>query len=189
MNATLQSPHAPDRRTLRRLVPIAGALGAIGIVSGAMAAAASPANAGKAELVVKTAMNAKLGDILVTTKGFTLYRYTPDTATKVACTGSCAAYWPPLVLTGGAVVPTGTGVTGLGTIKDPNGKLQVTYKGHPLYTYKGDTAPGTTNGQGVLKTWYAVTVSVPRLTAKTSRSSGSGATSTTKASGSGGYGY
>ncbi len=101
----------------------------------------------KSALMVDEVANATLGPILVTTKGFTLYRYALDEANKVMCTGSCAITWPPLLLPAGVTIPTGgKGVTALGTVRDPNGKLQVTFKGHPLYTYVGDKKPGSIKG-------------------------------------------
>ena len=75
------------------------------------------------------------------------------------CTGSCAAYWPPV--TGNPTA--GPGVTGrLGTIKRPGGTEQATYDGHPLYTYIGDRARGQANGNKIDLNggyWYEVRVS------------------------------
>jgi len=156
-------------RVAKRLWPlatVAGTLAALGAM--AVPSSATLVSHAKSTLIVKEASNAKLGKILVTMAGRTLYRYTPDTTTTVACTGGCASLWPPLVLPTGATVPTGgTGVTGLGTIKDPSGKLQVTFKGHPLYTYAGDTEPGETNGQGVDNLWFVVTTTTARLATST----------------------
>lgn len=163
-------------RRLRAVV--AGSIGlaavaAASVVASSGAAATSRPQAASAE--VKLAMNAKLGDILVDAKGYTLYRYTPDKFGVVACTGGCAAYWPPLTLPTGATKAVGAkGVSGLGTVKDPNGKLQVTYRGHPLYTYAGDSKPGQIRGQGVQGTWYVVTKGVKPLTAKATTSTTGG---------------
>jgi predicted lipoprotein with Yx(FWY)xxD motif len=77
--------------------------------------------------------------VLTNAKGLTLYSFAPDTASTSKCYGSCAAYWPPV--TGKPAA--GSGVTGkLGTIKRTDGSTQVTYNGHPLYTYVGDSGPG-----------------------------------------------
>jgi predicted lipoprotein with Yx(FWY)xxD motif len=82
-------------------------------------------------------------NVLADAKGFTLYWFVPDTATKSNCNGSCAAYWPPVK----GPATAGAGVTGkLGTIKRSDGSTQATYNGHPLYTYVGDTAPGQAHG-------------------------------------------
>jgi predicted lipoprotein with Yx(FWY)xxD motif len=84
--------------------------------------------------------------VLTNASGFTLYWFGPDSPHHSNCDGSCAAYWPPV--TGRPVA--GDGVTArLGTIERPGGVLQVTYGGHPLYTYVGDGAPGQVNGNNI----------------------------------------
>jgi predicted lipoprotein with Yx(FWY)xxD motif len=97
--------------------------------------------------------------VLANAKGFTLYWFVPDTATRSNCNGSCAAYWPPVQ----GPATAGPGVTGkLGTIKRSDGSTQATYNGHPLYTYVGDTAPGQAHGDGLNLNgglWHEVTVS------------------------------
>jgi predicted lipoprotein with Yx(FWY)xxD motif len=85
-------------------------------------------------------------NLLTNANGLTLYWFAPDTSTKSACYGSCAAYWPPV--TGNPVA--GPGVTGrLGTITRTDGTTQATYDGHPLYTYIGDHAPGQASGNNL----------------------------------------
>jgi len=84
--------------------------------------------------------------VLTNAKGFTLYSFAPDTPATSKCYGSCAAYWPPVTGTA-AVRP---GVPGrVGTIKRTDGSAQLTYNGHPLYTYIGDTAPGQARGNNL----------------------------------------
>jgi predicted lipoprotein with Yx(FWY)xxD motif len=84
--------------------------------------------------------------VLTNAKGFTLYSFAPDTPATSKCYGSCAAYWPPV--TGAAA--TSSGVPGrVGTIKRTDGSEQLTYNGHPLYTYIGDTAPGQARGNNL----------------------------------------
>jgi predicted lipoprotein with Yx(FWY)xxD motif len=143
-----------------RLLPvglIAGGVAAATLAQISAAAVAPASSKGKSAVVVETAKNPKLGTILVTTKGFTLYLYTLDKSGKVACTGKCATFWPPLVLPPGATKPAGgKGVRGLGTVRDPDGKLQVTFKGHPLYRFVEDKKPGSVLGQGVEKTWFVL---------------------------------
>ncbi len=97
-----------------------------------------------------------LTTVLTDSQGLTLYYLTTDSATSSTCTGSCASIWPPLLHTSGT--PTlAPGIPGtLAVIQDQNG-AQVTYNGHPLYTYSGDTKPGEANGQGLLGTWFVVT--------------------------------
>jgi predicted lipoprotein with Yx(FWY)xxD motif len=130
----------------------------------AVSAASTKPEAKGTAAVVKEMKIAKLGTVLVDRDGLTLYRFTPDTTTKVACTGTCASLWPPLVVSGGTRVLGGSaGIAGLGTVKDPDGALQVTFRGHPLYTYIGDTKPGSAAGQGLKGKWFAVTPSVAPL--------------------------
>jgi predicted lipoprotein with Yx(FWY)xxD motif len=96
-----------------------------------------------------------LGTVLVDSNGMTLYLNTQDTATTSTCTGDCAATWPPLTSTGAAKAGSGVQSAQLGTLMVGNSD-QVTYYGHPLYTYSGDSAAGDTNGEGVGGVWYAV---------------------------------
>lgn len=115
-----------------------------------------------------------VGTVLDDSKGFTLYHLTSERASNIQCTGNCATTWPPLVAPGGNV-PSASGLTGkLGTVTRPDGGVQVTYNGLPLYTYSGYSAPGQANGQGISGVWFAVPAS---------GGSGSGASS-----GGGGYG-
>jgi len=97
--------------------------------------------------------------LLTSTNGLTLYWFAPDTSTTSKCTGSCATYWPPLK----GPVSAGSGVSGtLGVITRPDGTMQATYDGHPLYTYAGDTSPGQNKGNGLNVSggaWHEVTVS------------------------------
>src|SRR5262245_10054599 len=84
--------------------------------------------------------------VLTNSKGLTLYSFAPDTATASKCYGSCAALWPPVTGTTAA----GSSLPGkVGTIKRTDGSQQLTYNGHPLYTYVGDSAPGQTNGNNL----------------------------------------
>lgn len=97
----------------------------------------------------------ELGPFLVDAGGMTLYTFGNDTEGNSTCTGSCAATWPPLTVAPGTALVAGGGVTGqLATITRDDGALQVTYNGHPLYHYRGDTAPGDTKGQGYAGLWF-----------------------------------
>jgi predicted lipoprotein with Yx(FWY)xxD motif len=84
--------------------------------------------------------------VLTNGKGFTLYSFAPDSPTTSKCYGSCAAYWPPVIGSSAA----GSGLPGkTATIRRTDGSLQLTYDGHPLYTYIGDSAPGQASGNNV----------------------------------------
>ena len=97
--------------------------------------------------------------VLTDANGLTLYWFAPDTSTTSKCTGSCTAYWPPVI----GVPKAGPGVTGsLGTVSRGGRTVQATYDGHPLYTYIGDNGPGQANGNKVDLNggyWYEVRVS------------------------------
>jgi predicted lipoprotein with Yx(FWY)xxD motif len=119
-------------------------------------------------------LSGQAATVLATTGGMTLYYFKSDTASSSACSGACSRTWPALMASGSNV--TGSGLPGtLATLKDANGQ-QVTYNGHPLYTYAGDRAQTDANGQGIEGKWFAATPNLATL----SSSSGSGS--------SGGYG-
>jgi predicted lipoprotein with Yx(FWY)xxD motif len=83
--------------------------------------------------------------VLTNARGFTLYSFAPDTPASSKCYGSCAAYWPPVT---GTVA--GQDLSGkVATITRTGGSRQLTYNGHPLYTYIGDTAPGQARGNNL----------------------------------------
>jgi predicted lipoprotein with Yx(FWY)xxD motif len=116
---------------------------------GGSAAATAPAASTGHAATVAVADNAGLGKILVDSQGRTLYLFRADSGTKSACTGACAAAWPPLRASGKPVAGAGISASKLGTSARSDGKPQVTYNGHPLYLYAGDSNPGDTNGQGL----------------------------------------
>jgi predicted lipoprotein with Yx(FWY)xxD motif len=142
---------------------------ALGGTSSASSAAASH---GARVALGKTA----LGRILVDGRGRTLYLFEKDTRGRSACYGACAAYWPPLL---SAVRPQqGNGVRAslLGVARRKDGKRQVTYAGHPLYTYVGDTKAGMTTGEGLTDfggSWDAVAASGRSVESTSSTSDGS----------------
>ena len=100
--------------------------------------------------IIKTTsatVNGKSVTILTNAQGMTLYYFKPDTATKSACTGSCASNWPPLVFTGSGSPASDTALPGtLSVVTDTHGQ-QLEYNGHLLYRFSGDTAPGQTHGE------------------------------------------
>ena len=127
----------------------------------APAATATPAAASApSSITVGTGTSASLGTFLTGPNGFTLYTLSSDPMNGTSCTGSCATFWPPLIVASGGSVTGASGVTGtLATFSRPDGTTQVTYNGHALYYFKKDTAPGQTKGQGVVAfggTWLVV---------------------------------
>ncbi|MDX6337794.1 MAG: hypothetical protein QOG05_5134 [Streptosporangiaceae bacterium] len=127
-----------------------------------------------------------IGPVLADAKGFTLYWYAKDTQMSSACTGSCATAWPPVA--GKPAAAMGVRLVGkFGTITRGNGGLQATYKGHPLYTYAGDSAPGQVKGNGLGGIWHALRVnSIGAVSPGMVMSSSSPMPSASKSSG--GYG-
>jgi predicted lipoprotein with Yx(FWY)xxD motif len=112
--------------------------------------AATLALAGGATGGAKVAVaKSPLGRILVDSKGITLYDFVKDKGTTSVCYGACAALWPPLITKGKPVAGLGVRASLLGTTKRKDGKLEVTYNGHPLYYFVTDTKPGQTTGQAV----------------------------------------
>jgi predicted lipoprotein with Yx(FWY)xxD motif len=117
---------------------------ALAVLGGSVAAAGSSA----ATAAGGTLQTIRIGGVtvLANAKGLTLYSFAPDTATRSACYGTCAVYWPPVT----GPVTAGPGITGkLATIKRSDGSIQATYDGHPLYTYVGDSAAGQANGNNL----------------------------------------
>jgi predicted lipoprotein with Yx(FWY)xxD motif len=129
------------------------ALLAVAGVGVAMAATMSSSSGG----TVKAAKSSKFGSLLVSSTGMTLYHYTPDKHATIKCTGACAKFWPPLVVTGKAKAGAGISAAKLSTVMRPDGKTQVTYAGLTLYRYAGDKKAGDVKGQGFEKIWFAVT--------------------------------
>jgi len=159
--------HSPRMAWLRDGLPRALAgVGAVSVlalvllgvaVAGAATAPSAPApsSSSASGQALKT-IQIKGVTVLTNAKGMTLYWFAPDTPTKSACYGSCAAYWPPVY----GAQKAGLGVTGkLGTIKRTDGTIQATYDGHPLYTYIGDSHPGQATGNDIDLNggfWYEV---------------------------------
>ena len=137
---------------------LAVALAAAGVAAAAavthQSSAASSATAGRVTL-----HKTKIGNVLATSSGRTLYLFMKDRNGKSACYGKCATYWPPLMKKGALRAGAGVKASLLGTTKRKNGKAQVTYKGHPLYLFKLDHAAGQIAGQRQNffgGKWYAV---------------------------------
>ena len=140
--------------------------GAYGGKSGSGGETGQPASS-KSNASIAVVSAAKVGDlgmVLVDSDSRTLYYFEKDqhgryVATKSACYGACAEAWPPLLTGGEPEAEDGPSSTKLGMLKRKDGTLQVTYFGHPLYTYVGDEKPGEANGNDIDQfgaEWYAL---------------------------------
>ena len=101
----------------------------------------------------------ELGMVLVDSNGMTLYDFHKDKGGKSSCYGACTAVWPPLLTEGEAQVGNGASASMIGTVERKDGTMQVTYAGHPLYTYVGDKKPGEATGNDIDDfgaEWYAL---------------------------------
>lgn len=108
---------------------------------------------------VSAAGNPKLGKILVTSSGLTLYDFGKDRGTASACYGACAKIWPPLLTSGAPNATGGAQASELGTTRRSDGSTEVTYNGHPLYTYVGDKKTAEAAGNGITEfggSWHAL---------------------------------
>lgn len=135
----------------------AAAAGA-GESTGQATAVKKKASGGK-PTTVSTTDSPKLGAIIVNSAGLTLYDFQKDKGTRSSCYGSCAGIWPPLTTSGLAEAAGGAEASKLGTVKRTDGRTQVTYGGHPLYTFAGDQKPGQANGNGLTEfggAWHAL---------------------------------
>ena len=143
-----RTSHRPRRTTVAIFTTIA-ALAAVGLFN-------SLAAAHTTKSVVKEGHSPSIGKVLTANNGLTLYSLSAEKHGTFICTGSCLKTWFPLVVAKG-VKPTGP--VALGTIKRPDGKRQVTFKGKPLYTFEGDSKRGDANGEGIkdVGTWHAAT--------------------------------
>jgi len=130
-----------------------------------------------------------MGTYLTNGSGRALYLFAADHGGKSACSGACAAAWPPLKTTGPPKAAGGAKAGKLATMSRPDGSKQVTYGGHPLYSFTGDTAAGDTNGQGSTAfgaKWWLVT---PNGTALTGSGAGASSPSSGPSSSSTGGGW
>lgn len=143
---------------------------------------------------IDVADNPDLGQILTDGSGNTVYLFENDENGMSSCSGECATAWPPVTTSGGPKAGNGADQALLGTVKRDDGAEQVTYAGHPLYLYAGDTQPGDANGNELDQfgaEWYALTPDGSNAEGGASDESGSteGSTSTSDSSSNSGYGY
>ena len=108
-----------------------------------------------------TSTDGRLGPMLTGRNGHALYLFHQDWAGKSYCYGTCATTWTPDITNGSPTTPSSSSLDSklLGTIRRKNGQLQVTFNGHPLYFYSGDTQAGTIRGESKYQfggRWFAV---------------------------------
>jgi predicted lipoprotein with Yx(FWY)xxD motif len=118
-----------------------------------------------------------LGDVLVNRQGRTLYLFARDSGTMSACTGACAVNWPPLRVRGTPVAGSDAKPADVGKAARSDGISQLTYNGHPLYTFVNDKQPGDTNGEGVSAfggSWFAVSPAGDKVAPPSQPQSGGG---------------
>jgi predicted lipoprotein with Yx(FWY)xxD motif len=139
------------------VLSIGAVVAVLSLTYGLSIASASSSSAGSRAKVATA--SSKLGQILVDKRGRTLYLFARDRHGKSSCAGLCAGYWPALTSKGKPVAISGARKALLGTTRRKDGRLQVTYRGHPLYRFSGDTAAGQTSGEGLTDfggAWWAV---------------------------------
>ena len=118
-----------------------------------------PSGSAAKVVVVSVAVTPKLGKAIVNPEGLTLYDFHGDKGTTSSCYGACEKAWPPLLTEGKPQAGEGAMASKLGTTKRKDGSLQVTYAGHPVYTYAEDAKPGDTTGNDTRAfggQWYAL---------------------------------
>ena len=136
------------------VLTVTATLGVIGFL-----AAGSVAQSATGTSATVALRKTKLGMILVNSRGHTLYLFAKDRNGKSACSGSCARFWPPLLSPSKATAGAGVKAALLGKTMRSDGRLQVTYNRHPLYTFALDKQPRQTRGEGNLAfgaRWWAV---------------------------------
>ena len=134
-------------------VPVAAAtlLAAACGSSGTSSSAGTPTTSGSAAATSSTVIStapSSAGPVLINGSGHAVYLWAKDTKDVSACTGACAGAWPPVQATGTVTAAGSAKSSDLGTITRSDGTKQVTYDGHPLYYFSGDSAAGQANGQG-----------------------------------------
>jgi predicted lipoprotein with Yx(FWY)xxD motif len=168
-----------SRRILATVAAVASLTIAASVAAPAVAGASTRKHRATSHgAMVKLEKSSKYGKILVDSSGRTLYYLTSDSASSPTCTtGSCTGLWPPLMTKGKPRAGKGISKKLLGTTKRGS-KLQVTYHGHRLYLYAGDSGVGQVNGEGIKSfggTWYVLTgKGKPVKASLTSSKSGSG---------------
>ena len=134
-------------------------------------------HAAQAKGAVVSTAKTSLGRVIVKSNGHTLYMFGKDRNGKSACSGQCATFWPPLITSGKPRVASGARAALIGTTRRTDGRLQVTYNHHPVYTFAKDTKAGQTNGEGVSAfggVWDAVSPAGAKIVKASSPGGGGG---------------
>lgn len=121
---------------------------AAGSTTAGSATAGTPASSGSTTATVIESHAGSAGAFLTNSSGRAVYLWAADGMNKSACSGACAGAWPPVTTKGTVTAASGAKAADLGTITRSDGSKQVTYLGHPLYYFAGDSGSGQTNGQG-----------------------------------------
>ena len=132
-----------------------------------------------------------LGTVLVDSEGFTVYEFAKDNGTTSSCYGGCEKGWPSVTVNGAPTAGEGAMSSKLGTTKRKDGTMQMTYAGHPLYTFVEDTSPGEANGNGSEAfggKWSALDEAGSAVEGTASEET-EAASESPESSSSGGYGY
>src|SRR6202034_2516214 len=174
-------------------VPVAAGLlaAACGTAAGSTTgstAAGTPASSGSTTATVIESHAGSAGAFLTNSAGRAVYLWAADSMNKSMCSGACAQAWPPVTSKGQVTAAGGAKTADLGTITRSDGTKQVTYDGHPLYYYAGDSGPGQTNGQGSDSfgaKWWLVAPAGTKITAADAAASAGGPSSAAPASSSG----
>ena len=141
------------KRDLTLFIAIAATLGVAALAAGCSNSGSgsysAPSGASEQRGASVGVTNTTLGTVVVDTTARTLYTFERDENHRSACYGACAREWPPLLANGAAVARHGLERSLLGTAQRTNGDDQVTYAGHPLYRFVGDSRRGETAGEGL----------------------------------------
>jgi predicted lipoprotein with Yx(FWY)xxD motif len=173
-------------------VPVAAGLlaaacsSAAGTTAGSAPASGGTSGGSTAGTVIETHAGSG-GTFLTDGSGRAVYLWVKDGMNKSTCTGACASAWPPVMDKGQLTASGGAKSADLGTIARAGGGKQVTYDGHALYYFAGDSGAGQTSGQGSDSfgaKWWLVAPAGTQITAADSASGGSSSGGGSSASGS-----
>ncbi len=175
-------------------VPVAAGLlaaacgSAAGSTTAGSTAAGTPASSGSATATVIESHAGSAGAFLTNSSGRAVYLWAADGMNKSTCSGACAGAWPPVTAKGHVTAADGAKAADLGTITRSDGSKQVTYDGHPLYYFAGDSGSGQTNGQGSDSfgaKWWLVAPAGMKITVADAAAGAGSSSSTAPASSSG----